>query len=343
MGRTREVPRIRDVARASGFSVATASRALNPATASVVSVKTREVIEATAAALGYQPNDAARSLRTSRSMIIGVVIPDITNPLFPRVVRGIDDKLRSSNYYSLLANSDSDPVRAEDATRRLLQRGVDGLIIATASLEDRGPTLLERDDIPLVLLNRRTKDARLPSVTAAGLRGTTDALSWLLDQGHRDITVLAAPQHTSTGRERLKEVEQAAKKKLGRRLPAVTAEAVSEEAGYRATAAALQSQKTPPTAIIAANDLLALGAIRALQDHGLRCPQDVSVVGFNDMPFSDRMNPPLSTIGFDHYTMGTEAARLVLELVNGQDKVKSVHLPTEWIRRGSTAPVAARK
>lgn len=340
MARRRSAVRISDVAEESGFSVATVSRALNPETAVAVSAKTREAVAAAAAALGYRPNDAARSLRTNRSMIVGVVVPDISNLLFPRMVRGIDDVLNEADYSSLLANTDGDPARAEKAVDRLLQRGADGLILATSALEDRRPSVLFDSGVPIVLLNRRTYDTRLPSVTPAGFRGVSAAFTALLKGGHRSITVLAAPQHTSTGWERLSDVERVAAKRLGRSLPVVTAKAVSEEGGYRATAEVLGGGAAP-TAIVAANDLLALGAIRAVNDHGLSCPADVSVVGFNNMPFCERMDPPLSTIGFDHYAMGSESARMILALIHGGPKPKSVHMPTTWIERASTGPARA--
>jgi len=337
MPKRRNAPRISDVARESGFSVATVSRALNPLTASAVSPEARRAVEAAAEVLGYRPNEAARSLRTNKSLIVGVVVPDIANPLFPRMVRGIDDVLDDANYSSLLANSGGDPAKADKAIDRLLQRGVDGLIIATANLEDRRPSVLFDSNVPVVLLNRRTYDTRVPSVTAAGSRGTTAALTQLVKDGHSNITVLAAPQHTSTGWERLRDIEGAAAKRLGRTLPVVKATAVSESAGYEAIRDLLESGDSVPTAIVAANDLLALGAIRAIRERNLRVPQDISVVGFNDMPFCDRLDPPLSTIGFDHYKMGAEAARMVMNMIAGDVKPKSVRIPTVWIPRASTA------
>lgn len=336
MTQRRRAPRIREVAEEAGFSVATVSRALNPQTASAVTAETRKAVEAAATRLGYRPNEAARTLRTNRSLIVGVVVPDIANPLFPRMVRGIDDTLHGADYSSLLANSDSDPIRADEAIDRLLQRGVDGLIIATPALEDRRPSVLYDSDFPVVLLNRRTYDSRVPSVTAGGARGTAAAFNALIKAGHTDIGILAAPQHTSTGWERLRDVERAAAKRLGRTLPMVTAKAVSDQEGYRATAE-LMDASGPLTAIVAANDLLALGAIRAIRDHGLECPNDISVIGFNNMPFSDWMDPPLSTIGFDHYAMGSQAAQMILDLISKVRKPKSVRMPTVWIARGSMA------
>lgn len=316
--------------------MATVSRALNPETSHLVSDATRHVVEEAVSRLGYRPNEAARSLRTRRSLTIGVVIPDITNPLFPRIVRGIDDALRDDRFVSLLANTDGDADRADDAIDRLLLRGVEGLILATASVDDGRPLALTEQGVPLVLLNRRVEGTSIPSVTPDGRQGTFDAIASLIRGGHRNLVVVAAPLNTSTGREKLHDVQVAAQDLLGHELTVVRAVAVSVDAGITAGREVLDLIPRP-TAVIAANDLLALGAIQAIRSAGLACPADVSVVGFNNMPFSELMNPPLSTIGFDNYLMGREAARLLLQQIDGVP-VESVRLEASWIERQSTAP-----
>lgn len=269
-------------------------------------------------------------------MTVGVVIPDITNPLFPRIVRGIDDELHHHGFTSLLANTDGRPERADEAFDRMLQRGVDGLIIATAAIDDTRPTELDRQSVPVVLVNRRSADLSLPSVTAAGIQGTRSAVNWLVDHGHERVVVLAASRATSTGQQRLDEVETVANARTGQSFEALEAESVSEAEGFRLTTGFV-SRDVRPTAIIAANDLMALGAVRAIRAAGLRCPEDVSVVGFNDMPFSSSFDPPLSTIRFDHYAMGVSAAELIVRRISGDTGLANVELPTQWVPRGTTA------
>jgi len=340
---------LRDVAVRAGVHPATASRALNPETRILVSEDTaRRVLDA-AEALGYSPNPVARSLRTRRSHTVGVLIPDLNNPLFPPMVRGLEDRLAAAGYVALIGNTDSDDKRERMVFDQMRARHVDGLVLATARL--RHPLLAEasRAEIPVVLINRLAQDYSFPSVTVDNERGVRMAVSHLAGLGHRRIAHIAGPQEMSTGLSRYRGFVTAMESS-GLQVDSdlvVFAKAFTVEEGLRCTRLLLERGGQPGpagraggtdcTAIAAANDMLAVGCYAALDECGLGCPEDISVVGFNDMPFIDRLRPPLTTIRFPHYQVGTEAAQLLLErIAEHSGPVKILYLAPELIIRGST-------
>ena len=342
---------LRDVARRSGVHPATASRALNPATRMLVSEETAGRVLSAAAELGYRPNTVARSLRTRRSHTVGVLIPDLTNPLFPPIVRGLEDRLAADGYVALIGNTDADDEREQMVFELMRARHVDGFVLATATVHNRVLAAAAQAGLLVVLVNRLSDEFSFPSVSVDNERGIRLAVGHLAGLGHRRIACVAGPQDTSTGRDRLHGF-QAAIQAAG--LPAdpaliTKAAAFSIEEGYRCTrellgqAGGQGAGAAGPacTAIAAANDMLAIGCYKALEEAGLRCPEEVSVIGFNDMPFIDRL-PPLSTIAFPHYQVGTEAAQLLLERLAGDERpVRTLYLAPELVVRGSTGPPPA--
>jgi LacI family transcriptional regulator len=339
---------LRDVARRSGVHPATASRALNPATRMLVSEETAGRVLSAAAELGYRPNTVARSLRTRRSHTIGVLIPDLTNPLFPPIVRGLEDRLAADGYVALIGNTDADDDREQMVFELMRARHVDGFVLATATTHNRVLAEAAEAGLLVVLVNRLAEEFSFPSVSVDNERGIRLAVSHLTGLGHRRIAHVAGPQDTSTGRDRLRGFRAALQAAGLAADPALIthAAAFAIEEGYRCTrellgAGAGATRPAAPvcTAIAAGNDMLAIGCYKALDEAGLRCPEDVSVIGFNDMPFIDRLRPPLSTIAFPHYQVGTEAAQLLLERLAGDERpVRSLYLAPELVVRGSTAP-----
>lgn len=333
---------LRQVADHAGVHPATVSRALNPETQQMVSADTLQRVLAAARELNYRTNTIARSLRTQRSLTVGVVIPDITNPLFPRMVRGIDDALEKVQYASLVAYTDGRDERLMDRFEVLRQRGVDGLIVATARHTDPALDSLEASGVPVVQINRRSQNRAIPSVTAGDRTGLHQAIEHLVALGHRHIAHVGAPQNHSTGRTRLAGF-RAGMRRAGLEVPAghiQLGRAVTMEEGER-VCAALLSEYPEVTAIVAGNDLMALGCYDALRAAGLRCPQDVSVIGFNDMTFADRFDPPLTTIRFDHYEMGSAAVDVLMRRLRSPDPVPAavrLELETQLVVRASTAP-----
>ncbi|HET8591803.1 MAG TPA: LacI family DNA-binding transcriptional regulator [Nakamurella sp.] len=335
------VATLRDVASAAGVHPATVSRALNPATADLVNAATAQRIRREARRLGYVPNPVARSLKTNRSASVGVLIPDLTNPLFPPIVRGIEDVLADAGYSALIANTDGDTGKELLQASAMRARQVEGLIVATALLHHPLLEQLVAEQVPLVLMNRRVENLQTSTVTGDDASGMSMAVEHLVGLGHRRIAHLAGPQSTSPGIVRL-QAFRAALAQHG--LPAderlvVQCADFREEDGATALAGMLDAG-LEFTAVVAANDLMALGCYDALAARGLRCPDDLSVVGFNDMPFIDKISPPLTTVHVPHYQIGAEAARLLLAKLNGSAADKSVLLPLSLTVRGSTAAPA---
>ena len=192
-------PTLKDVAEAAGRPSATASRALDPARRREVTPRPRAGCCEAAESLGYRPNPIARSLKTARTRTIGLIIPDLTNPLFPPIVRGADEVLIDRGYSALIASTDNDPVREQRLVDSLVSRQVDGLIVATAQLEHPLLERLHQDGVKVVLINRRVRTSIFPSVVPDDASGIAQAVAHLAGLGHTRIAHLAGPQNTSTG------------------------------------------------------------------------------------------------------------------------------------------------
>ncbi|NUS52048.1 MAG: LacI family DNA-binding transcriptional regulator, partial [Nocardioidaceae bacterium] len=309
-------PTLRDVAEAAGVHAATASRALNPATRGLVNAKTARRVMKVAEQLGYRPNPIARGLKTAKSGTIGLVIPDLTNPLFPPIVRGIEDILEPAGYSGLIVNTDNDPHREQSQIERLRSRQVEGLIVATARVHHPLLERLHDEGVVMVMVNRRPEGVDVPSITPDDAAGIELAVRHLADLGHTRIAHVAGPQSTSTGVTRARAF-RAAIRTLGLEDdPRLTATAAywSEDAGADGLRVLLDDGQEF-TAIVAGNDLIALGCYDVFHERGITCPDELSVVGFNDMPFLDKLRPPLTTVAIPHQQIGAEAARLLLDAI----------------------------
>jgi LacI family transcriptional regulator, galactose operon repressor len=335
---------LKDVASRAGVHPATASRALSPETTALVSEDTAQRVRDAAADLGYTPNPVARSLRTRRSHTVGVIIPDLNNPLFPPLVRGLEDRLAEAGYVALISNTDGKDERERLVFEQMRGRHVDGFILATAHLNSPLLAIAAEAGLPVVLMNRIAGDNSFPSVSVNNENGIQMAVTHLAQLGHRRIAHIAGPQDVSTGLSRYRGFIGAME---AAGLPVdngqvVFAKSYSVEEGLRCCRELLGSASLC-TAVAAGNDMLAVGCYAALDELGLICPDDMSIVGFNDMPFIDRLRPPLTTIRFPHYQAGTEAANLLLERISGDSEPpKIIYLKPELIVRGSTARLTAR-
>jgi len=334
---------LRDVARLARVHPATVSRALNPGTRSMVNDDTAQRVIDAAEELGYRPNPIARGLKTNRSYTVGVVIPDLTNPLFPPIVRGIEARLGQAGYTSLIANTDNAPERERQDFEAMRARQVDGFITATARLDHELLSEIAESGQPIVLVNRRVEDGTLPAVAADDRQGARLAVEHLVALGHRRIAHLGGPQNLSTGHQRHVGFEEAMNDAgAGGRADNLVSfgTAFTEAEGARLCRELLDGG-AEVTAIVAGNDLMALGCYDILGEVGLRCPEDVSVVGFNDMPFADRFNPPLTTVRIPHREMGAAAADLLLELLATPGTApRQLVLPSVLVARGSSASPA---
>jgi LacI family transcriptional regulator len=331
-------PTLHDLALATGVHVSTVSRVMNPQTRPMVSPEVAKRILAEAQSVGYRPNRSASTLVTRKSHIVGVVLPDITNAVFPPILMGIEEGLRERGYLAIVANVGADEEQ-RSVINHLLGQQVDGLILATACRNDPVVRLCVDLGVPVVTVNRSDDTGVASSVVSDDLHGMRLAVEHLLALGHRHLAHIAGPDSLSTGHVRrlgfLAAVEAG-------KLHATEA-VVLDSAGYSRAcgkAAMLELMRLWPrtTAVLSGNDLVAIGCYDALAELGLRCPEDVSVVGHNDIPFMDLLRPPLTTVRIRHRGMGLEAARMILQTIDTpQCAVLDIRLKPELVVRSSTA------
>ncbi|HAT30146.1 MAG TPA: LacI family transcriptional regulator [Janthinobacterium sp.] len=337
---TNKAATLSDIARATGVHLSTVSRVMNPDTRHMVGAEAGKRILAEARRLGYRANRAASTLATRKSNIIGVVLPDITNPVFPPILTGIEEGLRKHGYQAIVANVGADEEEQRFVINLLLGQQVDGLILATARRHDAVVKMCVDQRVPLVTVNRREESGIASCVISDDGHGMALAVGHLLALGHRHIAHIAGLDALSTGHLR----------RLG--FAAAMAQAgapafVFEAGGHTRAcgkAALLELLRRAPhtTAVVTGNDLVAIGCYDALAELGLRCPQDVSIVGHNDVPFMDIVRPPLTTVRLRHHGMGAEAARLILQMIETPGApVLDIRLKPELVARESSAPPRA--
>ncbi|HEX7405415.1 MAG TPA: LacI family DNA-binding transcriptional regulator [Candidatus Nanopelagicaceae bacterium] len=333
----RERVTLADVAKAAGVHPGTVSRSLNEETEKQVNQETVRKIRKIAKKLGYTPNTVARGLRTRKSMTIGVILPDLTNPIFPPIVRGIDSYLLPRGYSVLVVNTDGDPSLEKKLFDSLMERQVDGFIIATGRSDTASIAEYHDHGIKAVLVNRDVAGIPFPAVTADDATGIRLAIEHLASLGHKKFLHLSGPAGFSTSRIRSKAFTDNCKK-LGLHARIIKTTAYSVEAGQSAMDKYLDLHPQDATAVVAGNDLLALGVYHSLRLRGLRCPEDVSVVGFNNMSFANDFQPPMTTVHAPYFEMGVEAARLILSQIEGIEiGPMKITLPVSLVVRGSTA------
>ncbi len=331
---------LKDIARATGVHTSTVSRALMPDGRTSLSPEVVERIRKTAEQMEYRPNRLASGLRTNRTMTVGVMIPDITNMLFPPIVRGIESFLEPNGYASILVNTDNDPEREARLLDVLRERGVDGVINAAVELDD---PLMEglAGSIPFVTVNRKLDHASVPSVISDDAGGMRMIVRRLQESGHRQIGHIAGPPSLSTGVDRRAAFE-AAMRAQGHGAPetlVATASRYTEQEGARCADLLLDGNDRM-TAIACANDRLAIGALQALRGRGLSCPGDVSLTGFNDVPFLDLIPPGLTTVRILQFDIGRTAAEILVRMMTSPETrvPTTTVLPVNIVERGSIGP-----
>ncbi|MEO9969846.1 MAG: LacI family DNA-binding transcriptional regulator [Hyphomonadaceae bacterium] len=336
---------LRDVAERAGVHLSTVSRVLNPAQRKMVSDDVSERIREIARDMGYRANPFGYGLRTQKSNTIGVVIPDVTNPVFPPIIRGMEHAFRESGYTAILADSNESVDKERDIVEGMRARQVEGLVLASAHRADKIVEAAIDQGLPVVLINRTTDDSRALSVTNDDYQGAMEAVDHLVGLGHRNIAHLAGPQYLSTGYNRRAGYLAALKRhniKPNKKLIA-TCDAFGIEDGVKGFEK-LFSRGEPFSAIFAGNDALALGCYKTMKKHKLSCPKDISMIGYNDMPLMDLVQPALTTIRIDLYEMGSRAAHALMKLIADEgDVLKPTVLTPELIVRGSTKRLSAKR
>lgn len=339
------MPRIRrptqaDIARLANVSQAMVSYVLNGKAAISVPDETRQRILAAADRLGYVPDKAARSLRTRKSYTIAGIIPDITNPFYPAFERGIQDVAEHHGYDLITYNTDGVAERESKCLRSAVQGGVDGVIIMPYRLSAGDLLPLLRINVAVVVLGRfptQVGGFPLDSVYVDSVAAARAATTYLIERGHTRIGMIAGAPDTPPARDRMLGYRQALAEHgvaLDERL--VCSGAVREVGGYHAMRELL-TLAPRPTAVFAANDLLAMGAILAIREAGLSVPDNVAVVGFDDIPAARLVWPPLTTIAQFPANLGRRAAELLIERLNGvaPPTGRSEELPYQFVIRGS--------
>jgi LacI family transcriptional regulator len=326
-----------DVAKLAEVDTSTASRALRNSTRHLVRPDTVARVVAVAAELNYRVNPVARGLKEQRTMTIGMILPDLANPLFPPIVRGIEDGLRKKGYVLILANTDRDSKLEKELLDVLLSRQIDGLILATAELDY--PQLEEiMELVPTILVNRSTKDFLVPTVTSDDYQGIGQAVQHLYDLGHRRIAHVGGSERASTGTLRYQHY-LGWMHRFGLEVDpelVVFADWVTQDFGEKACTELL-ARTRDFTAIIAGSDLVALGCYTALRKHNLSVPKDVSVTGYNGILFCNEFSPALTSVHVPKYDIGLSAASLIIEAIeNPGAPAVSALLPTTLQVRSST-------
>lgn len=330
---------IRDVGRAARVSHQTVSRVINGETC--IAPDTRAKVERAIAALGFRPSHIARSLVSRSTKTIGLVMGDVASPFFPDLVRGAEDVLSEAGYCLILSNSSRDPRRELRNVRHLLERNTDGLILgAPQSAPDELRDLAERAAVPMVFINRDVKGAHVASVWIDWRAATTAVVKYLTDLGHRRVG-LVVPSREEI---RFANREDWYRWALGRAdlvpdPPLILHEPITIEGGYRA-GQRLLGQPDRPTAAICHSDVMAIGLLQACRDLGVRVPGDLSVVGWDDVPYASLVTPALTTVRVPRYDLGQAAARRLLDLIAGRPAADPHPLSLELVRRASCAAPA---
>jgi LacI family transcriptional regulator len=325
---------IRDVARRAGVSPATVSRVLSRS-AHPVSERGRRRVLAAAQQLAYIPNLLARSLLTHQTAALGVLIPDVSNPYYAAVLRGIEDAAGPGGRAVILCDTDRNPDKQRLYLRALMERRVDGLIIAGGSF-GRAEIDIIGESLPLVMIGRH--QARIPSVRIDNVHAGALATGHLVSLGHRRIAHMAGPSVSLTAADRLKGYRRALEGASIAPEPDLEVEVGFAPARAGEAVRALFETQAVPTAVVAANDQVAIGVIRALHELHLTVPGDVSVVGFDDTPVASYIVPSLTTVAVPTHELGRTAVALLTAMLDGR-RAASVILPCDLrVRESTSAP-----
>lgn len=325
---------IKDVAKEAGVSIATVSRVLNDV--DVVNEETKKKVQDAISKLGYRPNIVARSLKTQRTKTIGILIPDISSQLYPEIVRGTEDVANIYDYNIILCNSDSDLEKEKEYLRVLKEKMVDGLLYMSSSLEPEIVSLIKELEMPTVLVETTDKDKTFASVSIDNREAAYDAVSYLLEKGNRKIAYIGVHKDAVNANaaryfgyeDALKEREIEINEDL------LYFGEVKAKEGYEAIEKILT--KNEIDAVFCSTDELAMGAINALRDRGLKVPEDVDVVGFDNIYTASLFYPKLTTVAQPMYDMGSVGMRMLIKIINKKElEEKNYILPYELIERDS--------
>ena len=323
---------VHDVAKQAGVSTATVSRVINNNDTVSHELKTRvqEVINE----LGYRPNRAAHHLRSGKVKRVGVLFADIRNPFFTSVLAGIENYLHQADYALILGNSNEDPKIERMQLQAFLDEGVAGIILSSVTNSGTQYQQVLEAGIPILAIDRVPENLKVDTISIDNIKAAQQAAQHLIDLGHEHIAFIGGPEHISTARLRKKGYLQALQEHPNIR-PIIELGDFRQAGGYQATLNMLSAHKDI-SAILVANNLMTLGALQAINEKKIQIPEQIALVGFDDMPWATSLQPPLTVVAQPTYDMGKIAARLLLDRIHNPDSpIQQVTLETQLIVRES--------
>ena len=336
---------MKKIAELAGVSLGTVSHVLN-GTANVREPLRKRVLDAVHVT-GYQPSQLARGLRRDKTNILAMIIPDILNPFFPGVVRGAEDVAFSKGYRLVLCNTDNDHSKEIMHLNALRTYLPSGLIVIPSDFSELTVQAesYRRTGAAVVCIDRLPRNWDGDSVTINNAEGAFEAASYLIGLGHRQLAVITGPLHLTNSQDRLKGFKRALKQAGLQSVPGYMQETTFDRAGGHAKTKMLLRMLPRPTAILACNDMIALGALMAIREAGLHCPDDISLIGFDGLDLTEVTSPQLSSVYQSSYQLGAAAAELALDRVAQQDSpARHVVLKTELrIRESVAAPPKSKR
>jgi LacI family transcriptional regulator len=333
---------IKDIAKLCNVSTATVSRTVN-SKENGVSEKTRKHILDTVRKTGYTPNTIARSMVTRKTNTIALIVPDICNPFFAELARGVGDACSELGYHLFLCNTDSSPEQEHGQVMLLHDRLVDGMILTTQNVAEDNSDILKftRENYPFVLIERYMTGINIPlQINIDNSGGIKKAVSYLAEKGHQKIAFIRGPREAVNARMRFDGYKKGlVAHKLSYDPSLVVWGDYKMQSGYSCTTELLKKARGKFTAIIGSNDLMTAGACSAILDQKLRIPQDISVVGFDNIPLTGMIYPRITTAGVSINKLGRTAAELLFNRISGDKETRHILMPCELTERDSVSSI----
>lgn len=324
---------IKDIAKVAGVSYATVSRALNDHPE--ISEETRQRIKEIAREMGYTPNAVARGLVKKNTEMIALIIPDITNPFYPEVARGVEDFARENGYCVFLCNTDWNEQNEQKYLKILKERRVDGIIIAPVSADTYGYVSQENIGIPVVYIGNRVEEPTSSFVVIDDFKAAYIATEYLIKLGHRNIAFIGGHDSSTSHTDRINGYKHALRENgLEADINSISGYSFRKESGYGTFLEMIKNRKVP-TAVVAENDIIALGIMESAERHGYRVPEDISIIGIDDIEFGTLPKVNLTTVAQPKFEIGQKACEILLDLISGNADSKKVILEPFLIVRGT--------
>jgi LacI family transcriptional regulator len=329
------MPTINDVAKRASVAPITVSRVIN--NSGYVSEVTRNRVEEAIAELGYVPNTLARGLRSKRTNTLALIMTDITNPFFTMVARGVEDTASGAGYTVIFCNTDESEKKEEKYSHILAQKQVDGVLLIPSSNNSQSFKFLRSKNVPVVLLDRSLPGVEVDMVRCDSITGAYRLIKHLIELGHEHISAITGSVGVSTSDDRVTGYRQALSEAGLAKNEKIYYGSFTQTSGYDLTSQAL-SEPSPPTALFGANNFISIGILKALRDHGKQVPQEIAVVGFDDLPTTMVVDPFLTVATQPAYEMGQKATELLVNRLNNNvsAEYQEIILPTEFIERQSS-------